>query len=53
MHNLKQQIKVMEVQLKDVDHIKSAYNSDKNAYTQALTGMKEQSDVWMVEYEKS
>lgn len=43
----------MEIQLKETDHIKSAYNSDKQAFTQAFNGMKGTTNTIWDEYEQS
>ena len=53
VHHLKDQIKILETQVKETDHLKSAYNSDKQAFNQAMTGMKEKQDIRLVEYDKS
>lgn len=40
VHNLKTQVKGLEAHLKNSEHVRSAYNADKQAYSEAMTKMK-------------
>jgi len=50
--NLESEITVLKTQIDESAHVKSAYNSDKEAFSQHAQGLKEANDTLREEHSK-
>ncbi len=52
IEDLEGEVRVLKTQLGDTEHLKSAYNSDKQAFSQHAQGLKEANDTLREEHER-